>query len=127
MVPSKVVSVYANLHCVRTLEVDDYFKLVMRFENGISAQVEVGTFHLVQLPRWYACGDGGALVINDWDCKGKIIHTKDTVMNWEPVVVQTKAGRRERWRRAPRTRSRKSRCPTLRRLGRAITETFSIR
>ena len=92
LIPSKVVSVYANLHCVRTLEVDDYFKLVMRFENGITAQIEVGTFHLVQLPRWYACGDGGALVINDWDCSGKIIHTKDTVMKWEPVVVQTKAG-----------------------------------
>ncbi|MBO4422539.1 MAG: Gfo/Idh/MocA family oxidoreductase [Clostridia bacterium] len=92
MIPSKVVSVYANLHRVRTLEVDDYFKLVMRFENGITSQIEVGTFHLVQLPRWYACGDGGALVINDWDCTGKIIHTKDSVMKWEPVVVQTKAG-----------------------------------
>lgn len=92
MIDSKVVSVYANLHSVRTPEVDDYFKLVFRFENGITAQVEVGTFNLVQLPRWYACGDGGAIVINDWDCNGKIIHTRDTVMNWEPVVVQTKAG-----------------------------------
>ena len=92
MVDSKVVSVYANLHSVRTPEVDDYFKLVFRYENGITAQVEVGTFNLVQLPRWYACGDGGAIVINDWDCNGKIIHTRDTVMNWEPVVVQTKAG-----------------------------------
>ncbi len=92
MIDSKVVSVYANLHSVRTPEVDDYFKLVFRFENGITAQVEVGTFNLVQLPRWYACGDGGAIVINDWDCSGKIIHTRDTVMNWEPVVVQTKAG-----------------------------------
>ena len=92
MIPSKVVSVYANLHIVRTKEVDDYFKLVFRFENGISAQVEVGTFNLVQLPRWYVCGDGGALVIEGWDCSGKIIHTKDHLMKWEPVVVQTKAG-----------------------------------
>ena len=92
MIDSKVVSVYANLHSVRTPEVDDYFKLVFRYENGITAHVEVGTFNLVQLPRWYACGDGGALVINDWDCHRKIIHTRDTVMKWEPVVVQTKAG-----------------------------------
>ena len=92
MVPSNVVSVYANLHCVRTLEVDDYFKLVLRFENGTTAQVEVGTYHLVQLPRWYICGDGGSLIINDWNCQGKIVHAKDTVMKWEPVVVQTKAG-----------------------------------
>lgn len=92
LIHSPVVSVYCNMHKIRTVECDDYFKLVMRFENGITAQVEVGTFNLVQLPRWYACGDGGALVINGWGCDGHIVHTKDTVMGWEPVVVQTKAG-----------------------------------
>lgn len=89
---NKVVSVYANLHSVRTPEVDDYFKLVFRFDSGLTAQVEVGTFNLVQLPRWYVCGDGGALVINNWDCDGKIIHTKDHVLKWEPIVIQTSAG-----------------------------------
>ncbi len=88
----KIVSVYANLHSIRTPEVDDYFKLVMRYEDGVSAQIEVGTYTLIQMPRWYVYGDGGALVLEDWGNQGKIIHANDHTLNWEPVVVQTKAG-----------------------------------
>ena len=88
----KIVSVYANLHSIKTPEVDDYFKLIMRFESGISAQIEVATYTLIQQPRWYVYGDGGSLIVSGWDCSGKIIHAKDHVMNWEPVVIQTEAG-----------------------------------
>lgn len=88
----KVTSVYANMHSIRTPEVDDYFKLIFRFENGVTAQVEVGTYTLIQMPRWYVYGDGGALVVNDWSNSGKVIHANDHVLNWEPIVVQTKAG-----------------------------------
>ncbi len=88
----KVVSVYASLHSVRTPEVDDYYKLILRFSNGTTAQIETSTYTLIQQPRWYAYGDGGSLIIEGWDCKGRIIHAKDHVMNWEPVVVQTEAG-----------------------------------
>lgn len=88
----KVVSVYANMHSVRTPEVDDYYKLILRFEGGMTAHIETSTYTLVQQPRWYAYGDGGSLIIEGWDCKGKIIRAKDHVMNWEPVVVQTEAG-----------------------------------
>ena len=88
----KVVSVYANLHSVRTPEVDDYYKLILRFSNGTTAQIETSTYTLIQQPRWYAYGDGGSLVIDAWDCKGRIIRAKDHMMNWEPVVVQTVAG-----------------------------------
>lgn len=92
MIPEKVVSVYANLHSVRTPEVDDYFKLMFRFESGITAHIEVGTYNLIQLPRWYVAGDGGCLIVKDWECNGHIIHTKDHELAWEPIVVQTKAG-----------------------------------
>ena len=88
----KVVSVYANMHSVRTPEVDDYYKLILRFEGGMTAQIETSTYTLVQQPRWYAYGDGGSLIIEGWDCKGRIIRAKDHVMNWEPVIVQTEAG-----------------------------------
>lgn len=88
----KVTSVYANLHSVRTPEVDDYYKLIIRFSNGTSAQIETSTYTLIQQPRWYVYGDGGSLIIEGWDCKGKIIRAKDHVLNWEPVVVQTEAG-----------------------------------
>ncbi len=88
----KIVSVYANLHSVRTPEVDDYYKLILRFSNGTTAQIETSTYTLIQQPRWYAYGDGGSLIIEGWDCKGRIIRAKDHMMNWEPVVVQTVAG-----------------------------------
>ncbi len=88
----KIVSVYANLHSIRTPEVDDYFKLILRYEDGVSAQIEVGTYTLITMPRWYVYGDGGSLVLTDWGRSGKVIHANDQALNWEPVVVQTKAG-----------------------------------
>ena len=92
MIKEPVAEVYANLHSIIALEVDDYFKAIIRFESGLSAQIEVGMFNLETLPRWYVCGDGGGLVIEDWDCNGKITHAKDTDIKWEPEIVQTSAG-----------------------------------
>ena len=92
MIKEPVSEVYANLHMVKTPEVDDYFKAVIRFEGGLSAQIEVGTYHLVRLPRWYVCGDGGGLVIEGFDCKGRITHAKETDMVWEPEIIHTEAG-----------------------------------
>ena len=92
MLKEPVAEVYANLHMVKTPEVDDYFKAVIRFESGVSTQIEVGTYNLERLPRWYVCGDGGALVINDMSCNGKITHSKDFEMEWTEEVVQTEGG-----------------------------------
>jgi len=92
MIKEPVAEVYANLHMVKTPEVDDYFKAVIRFDSGLSAQIEVGTYNLERLPRWYVCGDGGAVVVNDWECNGKITHAKDFEMSWEQEVVQTEGG-----------------------------------
>jgi len=92
MLKEPVAEVYANLHSVKTPEVDDYFKAVIRFDSGLSTQIEVGTYNLERLPRWYVCGDGGAIVVNDWECNGKITHAKDFEMAWEQEVVQTEGG-----------------------------------
>jgi len=92
MIKEPVSEVYANLHMVKTPEVDDYFKAVIRFDSGLSTQIEVGTYNLERLPRWYVCGDGGALVIETIEGKGKITHAKDFEMKWEEEVVQTEGG-----------------------------------
>jgi predicted dehydrogenase len=52
----------------------------------------VGTYNLERLPRWYVCGDGGALVINGMDGKGRLTHAKDFEMEWTQEVVQTEGG-----------------------------------
>ncbi|MCL2814650.1 MAG: Gfo/Idh/MocA family oxidoreductase [Oscillospiraceae bacterium] len=92
MIKEPVAEVYANLHMVKTPEVDDYFKAVIRFDSGLSTQIEVGTYNLERLPRWYVCGDGGALVINGMDGKGRLTHAKDFEMEWTQEVVQTEGG-----------------------------------
>jgi len=92
MIQEPVKSVYARLISVRTEDVDDYFKLLINFESGLVAQIEVGTYCLDTMPRWYINGDAGSLRIQSWDCAGKIIKANDRVLDWEPVIVQTKAG-----------------------------------
>lgn len=46
---AKIKSVYADLRNVINFEVDDYFKILMRFDNGIMAEVELG----YRCRRWY--------------------------------------------------------------------------
>ena len=88
-----VVNVECHMHVVKTFEVDDYFKLLLRFESGISAQVEVGTYNLYQLPRWYIGGDMGCAVIHNWEKGGGgVIKASQLAMNWEPEIVMTSAG-----------------------------------
>ncbi|HBQ63666.1 MAG TPA: gfo/Idh/MocA family oxidoreductase, partial [Clostridiales bacterium] len=92
MIRERVVNVFARLHSIKTPEVDDYFKVILTFESGINAQVEVGTFCLKSLPRWYVNGDQGSIYINGWNADGGIIRTRDSVMEWQEEIVQTAAG-----------------------------------
>ncbi len=91
---SPVVSVTAHLFNVFSQDdVDDNFKALLRFENGVSALVEVDTNCFINLPRWHmSCTDGTA-VIDDWDCNGKIVKlSSDAQMTWENDIVYTSAG-----------------------------------
>lgn len=93
MLPNKIDTVYAQLFSVLNPDVDDYFKILLRFDNGLSAQVEVGTFCLRGLPRWYICGDSGALTIQSFDAKeGGITRVRRLAEEFAPVIVETSAG-----------------------------------
>jgi len=92
MVPEKVTNVFCRMNSIRTPEVDDYFKTVLTFESGLHAQIEVGTYCLRTLPRWYVNGDVGSVYINGWDCAGGIVHAKKLATEWVPEIVQTAAG-----------------------------------
>ena len=39
---AKIKSVFADIRNVINFEVDDYFKILMRFNNNITAEVELG-------------------------------------------------------------------------------------
>ncbi len=92
MIHEEVTEVYCHMHTVKTAECDDYFKLLLRFKSGLSVQIEVCTYALLPMPRWYILGDGGSMVIEDFQGNGKIVHAKNTETQWEPIVIQTAAG-----------------------------------
>jgi predicted dehydrogenase len=79
------------MHKVLSNEVEDYFKLMLRFESGFSAQVEVGTFCLVSGPRWIAHGDKGSMIIEDFACNGEIVLDGGYAINWDPTIKNNTA------------------------------------
>ena len=87
-----VKSIYCDMYHVHYAECDDGFKMIMKFADGVMATVEVGTSHFIEAPRWYVCGDRGALIIPDWSCNGKIVRAAQHEVTWEEEIIYTKAG-----------------------------------
>jgi len=71
----KLTSVYATTTAVTNTLVDDGFRTVLTFENGVRVLVEVGTSNFVEgtMPRWYVQGLNGTAVIADWDKNGTMM------------------------------------------------------
>ena len=69
----KLRSLYCKLDCVYGGECDDGFSVTLDFEGGLEYVCEVKTCNFIALPRWYAAGNSGSLIINDWDCNGEIV------------------------------------------------------
>ncbi len=79
-----------NTHIINQ-EVDDGFKLTMRFKTGERAYVEVGTYNFIALPRFYMQCKNGTALITDWREKAKVARLK--AWNEKEVLpVQTAAG-----------------------------------
>lgn len=92
IIDSKVTDVYCQMIKEKFPEVDEYFKLILTFENGVYTQIEVGTNNFVMLPRWYIMGADGTLEIKDWDSLAHVVRAKSTEITWEEEIVYTKAG-----------------------------------
>ena len=92
MVKSPVKEVYVHMFSVKFPDVDDNFKLLLRFENGLSVLVEVDTYTFISLPRWHVSGTAGTVQVDDWSCDGRIVRAKTSEMHWEPGIVYTAAG-----------------------------------
>ncbi len=93
LIDSPVVSIAPHLVYLFNHEVDDNFKVLLTFENGISALVEVATNCFINQPRWHMCGSEGTVVIKDWECNGEVVSlaNKDA-LKWENDIVYTAAG-----------------------------------
>lgn len=65
LIPERVTQICADIKCVVNKEVDDYFRLLLRFESGLMAEIELGTFLLGSMPRFYVAGDKGTMVVEE--------------------------------------------------------------
>lgn len=101
MVQKKIISVYAELSYVTNEECDDGFTTIIRYEDGLVAEIQVGTSNFINLPRWYMMGENGSAVIENWALDGKIVMVSDW-KNRDAVPVVTAAGLTKTM--APRTK-----------------------
>ena len=89
----KVTSVYARVLSVLTPAVDDLFEITMILSNGVCAKVNVGTFALQKLPRWFVFGDRGTLKLDDFSgAVGGAARIKGEVKGFDSVVGQKVLG-----------------------------------
>lgn len=93
MLPGKIDHVYCQQFSIKTHGCDDYFKLSIKFKSGLNCLVEVGTYCVRGLPRWYINGDEGGVTINGFDgVAGGITRTLRLKEKFEAAIVQTAAG-----------------------------------
>jgi predicted dehydrogenase len=86
MVNSRLVSVYADVRTVINKEVDDYFKILLRFENKVTVEIELGTYYLSDRPdwferHWYISGNKGSMYADKFEPEGKIVRTTRLLEN----------------------------------------------
>lgn len=89
---AKVNSIYADIKNVLHEEVDDYFKIIMKMDNGVTAHIELSTYILEYQPRWLAAGDKGTMIIRSFGCDGNIYRTGKMLEKLPPQITETEAG-----------------------------------
>lgn len=99
MPEAKVKTVYAYMRNVINREVDDYFKILLRFDNNIMAEVELGTYYLSDKiqDKWYErhwimSGNKGTAYSDGFEPQGKIVRTSRLLTNVSGKRTMTAAG-----------------------------------
>lgn len=70
-----VKSVYAYTRSIASAEVDDYSKVILRYEDGLVCQIEVCTYSPTALPRWIVEGDRGGIIMQEMGDKTAKVRT----------------------------------------------------
>ncbi len=86
MIDSPLKTVFADVRNVINEEVDDYFNILLRFENGVTAEIELGSYYLSDQKdwferHWYVGGNKGSMYANKFDPEGKIVRTTHLLEN----------------------------------------------
>lgn len=73
----KTASVYCEYSYIYGEEVDDGFRLTVKFEDGKTWFIEVDTNCFRALPRWQVYGTDGTATVADWDISGGVTRVKE--------------------------------------------------
>ena len=97
MVDSKVKSVFADVRSIVNEEVDDYFKILLKFENGITGEIELGTYFLADKENWFERhwflgGNKGSMYSDGFAPEGKIVRTTKLLTNVPGKTTMTASG-----------------------------------
>ncbi len=97
MIDSNIKTVFADMRNVINFEVDDYFKIILKFENGITAEVELGTYYLSDKPdwferHWFMGGNKGSMYLDGFKPKGKLVRTTRLLQNVPGKKIMTASG-----------------------------------
>ena len=96
---AKITSVFADVRNVINFEVDDYFKILLRFDNGVTGEIELGTYFLTDKIQekwferhWIMGGNKGTAYLDGFDPVGKIVRTSHLLTNVRGTRTMTAAG-----------------------------------
>lgn len=99
MPEAKIKSVYADVRNVINTEVDDYFKILLKFDNNIIAEIELGTYLLTDKMHdkwferhWLMSGNKGTAYVDGFEPQGKIVRTSRLLTNVSGERTMTAAG-----------------------------------
>lgn len=92
MVDSEIDSVFADIRNVINRDVDDYFHILIKFKNKITADIELGTYYLTPKRAWFIGGTGGSAMIDGFGGEGKIVRTTHLLENVPGKITMTAAG-----------------------------------
>lgn len=92
MVDSEIDSLYADLRNVINDKVDDYFKIILKFKNKVTAEIELGTYYLTPKRAWFVGGNEGSAIIDGFAGEGKIVRTAHLLENVPGKITMTAAG-----------------------------------
>lgn len=99
MPDAKVKTVFADVRNIINFEVDDYFKILLKFDNKVMAEIELGTYLLKDKKEdkwferhWLMSGNKGTSYVDGFEPVGKITRTTHLLTNVNGSRTMTAAG-----------------------------------
>lgn len=88
LIPERITQICADMKCAVNREVDDYFRILLYFESGLAAEIELGTFLLGKMPRFYVAGDKGTMVVEEIKAENGAIYRAGEFRKCLPETVK---------------------------------------